>query len=75
MSNTKAKKHFIVERTERHLAVIRGFQFIVLMSIVLYDGQTGDKFDFPPYCYLLMVGVIFGLDVPKLFKYIRRGEK
>lgn len=70
MSNTKAKKHLIIERTERHLAVIRGFQVTLLFTMSLYDGIAGDRFDFPMPCYLLMVSAILGLDVPKMFKYI-----
>jgi hypothetical protein len=72
MSKTKTKRHLAYERTQHHLAAIRWAQVVLLFTMAGFDASVKSTFDFPFVCYILIVGVILGLDISKLARLIRK---
>lgn len=74
MYHISHEKAFVLSRTTRHVAVIRSLHILLLASMVLTDYYSGNRFDFPPGCYELVLSVILGLDIPTIYRAIKKGK-
>jgi hypothetical protein len=70
-TRNKTKSHWAYERAEHHIAAIRWAYVFLLFAMAGFDALVADTFDFPFACYILIVGVILGLDMSKLFKLFK----
>lgn len=71
MYHISHEKSFIQQRTNNHLAFIRALNVLLLFAMALLDAQYGADFDFHPYCYMLVLSVILGLDIPKIIQALK----